>query len=156
METRAVTPESHSGRLGGFCKPETQVHVGSNPTSGSVRYKERMQPVNPKWLESGLVLVCERCFKERIPEEAPEVAERIGDFNLRDWLKSKLKENDEWGPIRVIATTCMDVCAKGKVTVCLDSKNGDPANVFVVDPIAERSNLYDFIVESMGKKTRSQ
>ena len=42
-----------------------------------------MQPVNPKWLESGLVLVCERCFKERIPEEAPDVAERLGDFNLR-------------------------------------------------------------------------
>ncbi len=37
VETRAVTPESHSGRLGGFCKSETQVHVGSNPTSGSVR-----------------------------------------------------------------------------------------------------------------------
>jgi hypothetical protein len=36
VETRAVTPESHSGRLDGFCKPATQVHVGSNPTSGSV------------------------------------------------------------------------------------------------------------------------
>ncbi len=115
-----------------------------------------MQPVNPKWLDSGLVLVCERCFKERIPEEAPEVAERIGDFNLRDWLKAKLKEHDEWGPIRVIATTCMDVCAKGKVTVCLDSKNGDPASVLIVDPVEEREKLYATIVESMGKKARSQ
>ncbi|HTV93872.1 MAG TPA: hypothetical protein VMG98_14245 [Verrucomicrobiae bacterium] len=102
------------------------------------------------------MLVCERCFKERIPEEAPDVAERLGDFNLRDWLKSELKENGEWGPIRVIATTCMDVCGKGKVTVCLDPKNGEPAQVLVVDPLDERDKLYVTIVDSMGQKTRSQ
>jgi len=115
-----------------------------------------MQPVNPKWLESGLVLVCERCFKERIPEEAPDVAERLGDFNLRDWLKAELKENDEWGAIRVISTTCMDVCAKGKVTVCLDPKNGEAASVLIVDPIEERDKLYARIVESMGSGARPQ
>jgi len=111
-----------------------------------------MQPVNPKWLESGLVLVCERCFKERIPEETPDIAARIGDFNLRDWLKAELKARGEWGPIRVISTTCMDVCAIGKVTVCLDPKNGDPACILAVDPIEERANLYDIIIDSMGKK----
>ena len=35
-----------------------------------------MQKVIPKWARGGLVLVCERCFKERIPEEDPDVAER--------------------------------------------------------------------------------
>ncbi|HTU71027.1 MAG TPA: hypothetical protein VMF11_11975 [Candidatus Baltobacteraceae bacterium] len=114
-----------------------------------------MQPVNPKWLESGLVLVCERCFKERIPEETPDAAERIGDFNLRDWLKSELKVNGEWGPIRVISTSCMDVCAKGKVTVCLDPKNGDPARVIVVDPVEDRHDLYREIVKSMSRTGRS-
>ena len=115
-----------------------------------------MQPVTPKWLERGLVLVCERCFKERIPEETPDVAERIGDFNVRDWLKAELKAHGEWGPIRVISTTCMDVCALGKVTVCIDPKNGDPARIFAIDPVEERTNLYDLIVETMGQKTRSQ
>jgi hypothetical protein len=115
-----------------------------------------MQPVKPKWLESGLVLVCERCFKERIPEETPDVAARIGDFNVRDWLKAELKEHGEWGPIRVISTTCMDVCALGKVTVCLDPKNGDPAQIYTIDPVEERTNLYDIIVETMGRKNRSQ
>jgi hypothetical protein len=33
-----VPPESHSGRLGGICNAETQVHVGSNPTSGSIHF----------------------------------------------------------------------------------------------------------------------
>ena len=41
-----------------------------------------MQIVRPKWLQSGLVLVCERCFKERIPQEDPEIAVRIGDFTF--------------------------------------------------------------------------
>lgn len=110
-----------------------------------------MQPVKPKWLESGLVLVCERCFKERIPEEAPEVAAQIGDFNLRDWLKAELKERGEWGPIRVISTSCMDVCALGRVTVCIDPKNGDAPEVMVVNPLDEKQAVYNRIVERLGK-----
>ena len=111
-----------------------------------------MQEVNPKWLKSGLVLVCERCFKERIPEETPEIAEKMGDFNLRDWLKKELKQNEEWGPIRVISTSCMDVCGKGKVTVCIDPKNGDRPEVMVVDPVDEKHQLYGKIVDQLGRK----
>jgi len=116
-----------------------------------------MQDVKPKWLETGLVLVCERCFKERIPEEAPDAAARIGDFNLRDWLKSELKRNGEWGPIRVISTSCMDVCAVGRVTVCLDPKDGRPPTVLVVDPLDDRDELYRKIVAlRMGQTSHSQ
>ncbi len=106
-----------------------------------------MQPVKPKWLERGLVLVCERCSTERIPEETPEIAARLGDFSLRDWLKAELKEHGEWGTIRVISTGCMDVCAKGSVTLCIDPKNGDPAEVLIVDPLEEKHVIYDKIVE---------
>ncbi|MDP9025332.1 MAG: hypothetical protein M3N13_08165 [Candidatus Eremiobacteraeota bacterium] len=112
-----------------------------------------MQDVSPKWQKSGIVLVCERCFKERIPEESPEVADRMGDFNLRDWLKSELKENGQWGPIRVISTSCMDVCARGKVTVAIDSQTGGtPAEVMIVDPIDDKEELYAKIVSELGCK----
>jgi hypothetical protein len=107
-----------------------------------------MQDVKPKWLGEGLVLVCQRCFKERIPEEDPDVAARIGDFNLRDWLKAKLKEDGRWGPIRAISTTCMDVCARGRVTVCIEPQVGD-TQVYVIDPIAERDELYETIVRKL-------
>lgn len=110
-----------------------------------------MQPVNPKWLDRGLVLVCERCTTERIPEEAPEIAAKIGDFSLRDWLKAELKEQGEWGTIRVISTSCMDVCAKGRVTVCIDPKNGDPPEVFVVDPLDGKQAVYDRIVATFNR-----
>ena len=108
-----------------------------------------MQDVKPKWLGSGLVLVCERCFKERIPEEDPDVAERIGDFHLRNWLKERLKAEGRWGPIRAISTSCMDVCARGRVTVCIEPQQGEPM-VMVVDPVADREEIYDRVVKILG------
>jgi hypothetical protein len=108
-----------------------------------------MQPVKPKWLHAGLVLVCERCSKERIPEEAPDVAARMGDFDLRDWLKTKLKEDGRWGAIRAISTTCQDVCALGRVTVTIEPQRGD-TEVLVVDPLDDRDALYGHIVEKLG------
>ncbi len=108
-----------------------------------------MQPVKPKWTKRGLVLVCERCFKERIPEEDPDIAERIGDFHLRNWLKERLKNDGRWGEIRAISTSCMDVCARGRVTVCIEPNAGEPS-VMVVDPLAEREDLYRSIVELLS------
>ena len=108
-----------------------------------------MQEVTPKWLRTGLVLVCERCFKERIPEEDPDAAKRIGDFHLRNWLKERLKADGRWGAIRAISTSCMDVCAPGRVTVCIEPHQGEPA-VLIVDPIDERETLYQRIVELLG------
>jgi predicted metal-binding protein len=104
-----------------------------------------MQNVTPKWLSKGLVLVCERCLKERIPDEDPEVAAQIGDFHLRDWLKAKLKEDGRWGAIRAINTSCMDVCARRRVTVAIEPEGGE-TRVFVVDPVADKDELYSRIV----------
>jgi predicted metal-binding protein len=107
-----------------------------------------MQKVSPKWARSGLVLVCERCFKERIPEEDPEVAKRIGDFHLRNWLKERLKQDGHWGEIRAISTSCVDVCARGRVTVCIEAPDKEPI-VVIVDPVANREELYKMIVEAL-------
>ena len=94
------------------------------------------------------MLVCERCLKERISEEDPDVARRIGDFHLRDWLKARLKEDERWGPIRAINTSCMDVCARGRVTVAIEPQSG-PTQVLVVDPTGDREKLYAAIVEAL-------
>lgn len=108
-----------------------------------------MQEVKPKWTRRGLVLVCERCLAERIPEEDPEVAERIGGFHLRDWLKERLKADGRWGEIRVINTGCMDVCARGRVTLCIEPADWPPM-VMVVDPLEEREAVYRAIVGQLG------
>ena len=109
-----------------------------------------MQRVKPKWKQSGLVLVCERCFKERIPDEDPEIAAQIGDFHLRNWLKDRLKADGRWGPIRAISTSCMDVCARGRVTVCIEPQRGETV-VMAIDPVADRE---EFIVCSLSGLTR--
>jgi predicted metal-binding protein len=110
-----------------------------------------MQKVSPKWARGGLVLVCERCFKERIPEEDPEVAERIGDFHLRNWLKERLKADGHWGAIRAVSTSCMDVCARERVTVCIEPWDGE-RSVMVLDPLTEREELYNAILEKLGDR----
>ncbi len=104
-----------------------------------------MQDVSPKWLAKGLVLVCERCSKERIPEEDPDVAVRLGDFHLRDWLKARLKADERWGAIRAISTSCMDVCARGRVTVAIEPEHG-PTRVLVLDPLEDKDALYETII----------
>jgi predicted metal-binding protein len=107
-----------------------------------------VREVTPKWKRGGLVLVCERCSKERIPEEDPEVAEEIGDFDLRAWLKGRLKEENYWGEIRAISTSCMDVCARGRVTVCIEPEGGK-AIAMVVHPVEDREELYRTIVRQL-------
>jgi len=110
-----------------------------------------VQAIEPKWTKAGLVLVCERCSKERIPEEDPDKAAEIGGFHLRDWLKERLKADGHWGSIRAINTSCMDVCARRMVTVVIDPKvPGTPAEAFVVDPIADREELYRLIVSKLS------
>ena len=109
-----------------------------------------MQEVKPKWTRRGLVLVCERCLSERIPEEDPQVAERIGDFHLRNWLKERLKADGRWGEIRAINTSCMDVCARGRVTLCIEPA-GRPPRVMVVNPFEDREAVYAAIVEELGE-----
>jgi predicted metal-binding protein len=108
-----------------------------------------MQKVSPKWARGGLVLVCERCFKERIPEEDPKTAQRIGDFHLRDWLKERLKRDGYWGATRAVSTSCLDVCARERVTVCIEPRDGE-RSVIVLAPLAEREELYKAIVEQLG------
>jgi len=110
-----------------------------------------MKPAFPNWQKCGLILVCERCTKERIPEEDPDEAAKIADFHLRDWLKAKLKEDGLWGKVRAINTSCMDVCPRRAVTVVLDSQTeGVATECFVVDPVNERDQLYAEIVKRFG------
>jgi hypothetical protein len=68
---------------------------------------------------------------------------------LRNWLKERLKADGRWGAIRAISTSCMDVCARGRVTVCIEPQKGE-ATVIAVDPIADREALYRAIVERLG------
>lgn len=110
-----------------------------------------MQEVKPLWLASGVVLVCEKCYKQRIPDETPQAAKRIGDFNLRDWLKEKCKEAGLGKHVRVINTGCLDVCGKGLVTVSLIPQGkGGETETFSIDPIEDRETILARVNAKLG------
>jgi predicted metal-binding protein len=107
-----------------------------------------MKPSAPQWHESGAVLVCEKCYKTRIPEETPELAERYGDFELQRWLKERCKEAGLGKRVRVIRTGCQDVCEIGLVTVTiLPLKNGAGIETFAIDPLADRDAILQQILD---------
>jgi hypothetical protein len=115
-----------------------------------------MKPIleaNPIWQRGGVAIVCEKCTKERYVEDFPAAA---GDarLDLKGYLKDRLKAERRWGPIRVVTSSCLDVCARGGATVLLDAL-GDgnrPARCIVIDPLEGREALYDAIVEELSPR----
>jgi hypothetical protein len=105
----------------------------------------------PVWQRGGLAVVCEKCTKERYVEDFPESA---GDerLNIKGYLKDRLKAEGRWGPIRVVSSSCLDICARGGVTVLLDAiGNRDAAaRCVVADPLDGREALYDAIVNGLA------
>jgi hypothetical protein len=107
--------------------------------------------VKPLWRRAGgLALVCEKCLNVRFPEDFPEHA---GDerLKLREWLKDKLKAEGHWGAIRATGTTCLDVCATGRVTILIDPiARGSEQRCLVFDPLEDRELIYRTIVDELA------
>jgi hypothetical protein len=115
-----------------------------------------MKPIleaNPPWKQGGVAVVCEKCTKERFIEDFPEHA---GDarLNIKGYLKDRLKAEGRWGPVRVVTSSCLDICARAGVTVLLNplGENADKPKCIVVDPLEGREQLYDLIVETLCPK----
>ncbi len=109
--------------------------------------------VSPAWKrQGGLALVCEKCLNVRFAEDYPEHA---GDerLHLRAWLKDRLKADGHWGAIRATGTTCLDVCAKGRVTILLDPvASGGEQQCLVFNPLEDREQIYDAIVAALAPR----
>ena len=113
--------------------------------------------VNPSWRrEGGLALVCDKCLNVRFAEDFPE---RAGDerLRLREWLKERLKAEGHWGPVRATGTTCLDVCAKGRVTIFLDpAGKGGQQRCLVFDPLEDREQIYETIVQTLSPRANEK
>jgi hypothetical protein len=109
--------------------------------------------VHPSWdRNGGLALICDKCLNVRFAEDVPEHA---GDerLNLRGWLKERLKSEGYWGPIRVTGTSCLDVCAKGRVTIFLDPVGaGGEQQCLLFDPLQDRELIYETIVRALAPR----
>jgi predicted metal-binding protein len=75
----------------------------------------RMQPIEPP-VSNALVLVCEKCGK-RLDTESDKNPSR----RLVSRLKKMAKKSFDRGEIRAVATSCMDLCPEGEVSVAIVS-----------------------------------
>ena len=107
--------------------------------------------VRPLWRRhGGLALICDKCLNVRFAEDVPEHA-RDERLALREWLKSRLKEEGHWGAIRTAGTSCLDVCAPGRVTIFIDpvGRSGQQ-KCLVCDPLEDRELIYRTIVSELA------
>ena len=95
-----------------------------------------MQPIKPRWSEQ-IVLVCNNC---RAPGAIKPSCGHHGADELRSWLKDRLKEGGEWGGIRVVTTSCLDVCPSDGVAVSIQEAGEEP-ELWILDPEVDRENL---------------
>jgi hypothetical protein len=118
--------------------------------------KSTILEAKPIWQRGGVAVVCEKCTSKRYSEDFPAAA---GDerLDVKGYLKNRLKSEGRWGPIRVVTASCLDVCARGGVTVLIDPL-GSPsksARCLVVDPLTGREELYDAIVAELTPESPS-
>ena len=102
-------------------------------------YKE----VTPKW-HSAAFLICDKCGSKLAP--SPEAPNPSGE--LRKWLKEELKTRGAWGKVRVLGSSCMDICPKGSVTVgILSDLPREKARCLIIDPQRDKNDLLSEILE---------
>ncbi|MBH8550894.1 (2Fe-2S) ferredoxin domain-containing protein [Nostocaceae cyanobacterium CENA357] len=100
--------------------------------------------VSPRW-QSGLVLVCSQCANEQPTNSHRTGRKSTAAEDLENWLKSRLKFDGLWGEYRVVSTSCLGVCPRGRVTVVLGSDAGDKGLCLIVNPQSDRERLYSYI-----------
>ncbi len=66
-----------------------------------------------------LILVCRKCGKD-------------ADVDLRSELRDEVRSQGMKDQVRVVATSCLDICPKGQVAVAV-ARPGQPLRTFIVD-----------------------
>lgn len=95
---------------------------------------------NP-WSE-GIVLICTKCQKSissKILKEGGDVAD-----NLKIFLKKSLRESGDGKKVRVVTSSCLDVCIDDTQAVTYASTHGD-TETFAIHPERDREELLAFI-----------
>ena len=114
--------------------------------------KQPMVEAKPPWQRGGIAVVCEKCTKTRYVEDFPEAA---GDPRLDDvkgYFKERLKSDGLSGAIRIVSSSCLDICARGGLTALIDPIGfpGRTQKVVVVDALDGHDELYRRIIAELS------
>lgn len=96
------------------------------------------EEVDPPWSDA-LVMVCSKCFKRR----GGSGGELKSEDDLKGYLKSEFKHGGYKGKVRVVVSTCLDICPDDKLAVAVARRHTQPAlKTLVVDFETKPEELY--------------
>lgn len=101
------------------------------------------------WSEA-LVTICEKCAKSLPALKLKE--DGSASENLKKHLKGRFKEGDNPRRVRVVTSSCLDVCIKNTVAVAYNPAGaGVQQKVFTVHPEEDREELFRLLSEGAKK-----
>lgn len=104
---------------------------------GEAMLKQEQTP----WSE-GIVLICTKCAKA-IPASSLREEGNAAE-NLKIYLKKNLKETGDHSKIRVVTSSCLDVCEDGLQAVTYSGIHGE-TQTMTLHPEQDRDQILSFI-----------
>ncbi len=92
--------------------------------------------------DEGILLVCTKCHKSISGSMLKEEG-NSGD-NLKAFLKKSLKEGGDLSKVRVVTSSCLDVCEDNFQAVTYASTTGK-TETFILHPEKDRQELLEFL-----------
>lgn len=96
----------------------------------------------------GIVLVCTKCHKAINPSSLRE--EGNAGENLKTFLKKSFKETGDLAKVRVVTSSCLDVCIDNFQAVTFAGVDGQ-TETFTVLPEADREELFKYLKGKIGR-----
>jgi predicted metal-binding protein len=103
----------------------------------STQEKNMIKKEETAWSQ-GILLVCTKCAKA-IPASSLHEEGQAGE-NLKNFLKKSLKESGDSSKVRVVTSSCLDICVDGLQAVTYASVEGATES-FTLHPEADREAL---------------
>lgn len=94
------------------------------------------------WSE-GVMMICTKCHKSISPKLLSQ--EGNSADNLKMFLKKSLKEKGALSQIRVITSSCLDICIDDTQAITYAPASGT-TQTFIVHPEKDREEVLQFLV----------
>lgn len=96
----------------------------------------------------GIVLICTKCHKSISAKSLSE--EGNAGENLKTFLKKSFKDTGDLAKIRIVTSSCLDVCVDEFQAVSYAPVQG-PTETFTLHPEKDREELLQLLREKISK-----
>lgn len=104
-----------------------------------------MKKEETPWSQA-IVMVCAKCGKS-INSKSLEDPANVAD-NLKMYLKKSFKETGDLDKIRIVTSSCLDVCIDEYQAVSI-AKTGGQTETWIMHPEIEKKELLEYLREKI-------